>query len=145
MVSRKLRVSALTCLLLAACGASLANPRQLPIYMPREDRFFDAAWLELHIQRDGRVWYGDRMIFDPASEEPQVLRRSLVELRRAALAEHHITAYPPADKPDEQRILDPVLIRSHKHAEWVHTKSLMDLCALPLLSFQTLRVALLED
>jgi hypothetical protein len=44
--------------------------------MVRVGRLHDAAWLELHIQRDGRVWYGDRLSFDPVSEELEVLRRS---------------------------------------------------------------------
>ncbi|MFT7537776.1 MAG: hypothetical protein ACI85K_003737, partial [Hyphomicrobiaceae bacterium] len=120
MVSRKLLVLSLACLLLAACGASLANPRQLPIYVPRADRMFDATWLELHVQHDGRVWYGDRMIFDPATEDPDVLRRALVELRRSALHQGHIIEHPSADNPLDQRILAPVLIRSHTHADWVH-------------------------
>ncbi|MFT4842783.1 MAG: hypothetical protein ACI8UD_002400 [Planctomycetota bacterium] len=144
MVSRKLLVLSLACLLLAACGASLANPRQLPIYVPRADRMFDATWLELHVKRDGRVWYGDRMIFDPATEDPDVLRRALVELRRSALHQGHIIEHPSADNPLDQRILAPVLIRSHKHAEWVHTHLLMVLFATPQLSCQTLRLALLE-
>lgn len=44
--------------------------------MVRVGRLHDAAWLELHIQRDGRVWYGDRLSFDPVSEELEVLRRT---------------------------------------------------------------------
>ncbi len=44
--------------------------------MVRVGRLHDAACLELHIQRDGRAWYGDCLSVDPVSEVLELLRRA---------------------------------------------------------------------
>ena len=129
---------------LAACGSSLANPRQLPIYVSRPARSQDGVWLELHIHRDGRHWYGDRVVYDPSSEDFAVLSRALQELRTVAIARGHVTAHPDPATAD-QHIFAPVLIRSAKRTEWRHIQSLMDLCATTRIGCQTVRLALLED
>ena len=133
------------CLPLPGCGASLANPRQLPIYEPRSARSLDGAWLELHVKQDGRIWYGDRVMFDRKTESPDFLAQALIALREAAVDARHIEL-PVSPRSDLARdVYAPVLIRAHRRSEWACTKFLLDVCGAARVGFQTVRLATLAD
>lgn len=106
----------------------------------------EEPWLVLHVSREGSVLIDGRREFVHATGTDEQLRALLARLRADALAAGRCHLEPRSTRDGVvEVVVEPLLIRSEKNAEWQLVERIMKCCKQPQLGIWKLRLALTAE
>ncbi|MBZ0150757.1 MAG: hypothetical protein K8J09_04425 [Planctomycetes bacterium] len=99
---------------------------------PQQDDPATEPAIVLVVRRDGAVLHGERLLYDPAQQDLDVLRAALRALVRDGIAAGSLTTATETQNEAAVEIVnEPVLLRADQGVEWRHIGNVMKLAAEP--------------